>query len=61
MYRSLREWSRAIKDYDQVLSLRSKDAQALYNRGMAKRGIGDQRSAQDDIAAAVAIDPNIGM
>jgi tetratricopeptide (TPR) repeat protein len=61
MYLRCKDWDRALNDYDQALSLRPKDAQALYERGMAKRGMGDELGAQADIAAAVALNPDVGL
>lgn len=49
----------AIADYDRALQVDPKDAKALYRRGMAKSNKGDRTGAAD-IAAAKALDPDIG-
>ena len=49
----------AIADYDRAVQMDPKDAKALYRRGMAKSNKGD-RTGATDIAAAKALDPDIG-
>jgi len=36
------------------------EASSLFNRGIAKRALGDSAGADADIARAKAINPNIG-
>lgn len=49
----------AIADYDRAIQIDPKDAKALYRRGMAKSSKGD-RTGATDVAAAKALDPDIG-
>jgi tetratricopeptide (TPR) repeat protein len=48
----------AITDCDKALAANSKGLEALSNRGVAKRGLGQYESALADLDAAVAIDAN---
>ena len=59
-YGSRRQWDQAVQDYDQAVRLEPKFAAALYGRGVAKEQTGDRAGADADIAAARAIDPDIG-
>ncbi|MGH6834339.1 MAG: caspase family protein [Methylocella sp.] len=52
------EPSSAIVDYDAALHIK-KQASSLYGRGIAKKQTGDTAGADNDIAAAKAIDPAI--
>ncbi|WP_245427726.1 tetratricopeptide repeat protein [Bradyrhizobium sp. MOS003] len=49
----------AIADYDRAVQIDPKDAKALYLRGTAKSSKGDRTGAAD-IAAAKALDPDVG-
>ena len=53
------DWDRAIADYDEALKLNSKTAWSLYGRGVAKRHKGLAAEGDADIAAAVAIAPDL--
>ena len=53
-------YDNAIHDFDQVISLDPKNAEAFYNRRMAKKKKGDEIGAAADIATAESINPNIG-
>jgi Flp pilus assembly protein TadD len=50
----------AIADYDSALKLHPKTASSLYGRGVAKLKKGDSSGGNSDIAAAKAIQVNIG-
>jgi hypothetical protein len=50
----------AIADYDSALKLQPQTASSLYGRGVAKRKKGDSSGGNADIAAARAIQANIG-
>lgn len=52
-------WDKAIADNTQSLYYRSDDPTALYCRGLAKRAKGDVPGANEDIAAATAIEPDM--
>jgi len=52
------QYDRAIADYDQALKLTPKTPWSLYGRGLAERHKNDA-SAQSDLDAAIAIDPNL--
>ena len=51
--RSLPPW----QDYDQAIKLNPSHANAFYNRGVAKAGMGDKKGAEADLAAARRINP----
>jgi len=52
------QYERAIEDYDEALKLAPKKPWSLYGRGLAKHHKNDA-SAQSDINAAIAIDPEL--
>jgi tetratricopeptide (TPR) repeat protein/predicted aspartyl protease len=52
------QYDRAIADYDQALQLEPRNAWSLYGRGLARRHKKDP-AAQDDLNAAVAINPKL--
>jgi tetratricopeptide (TPR) repeat protein len=56
----MRQFDNAIRDYDQAIKLRPDYAEALYNRGFAKKANGDMSGGDTDIAAARKINPDIG-
>ncbi len=42
----------AVKDFDEAIKLKSKDAEAYYNRGLAKNILGDKQGALKDLNKA---------
>jgi tetratricopeptide (TPR) repeat protein len=55
------DYNRAIEDFNEAIRLNFDDkALVLYWRGYAKRQVGDQIEGQADIAAARAINQNVG-
>lgn len=50
----------AIDDYDDALRIDPQIATSLYGRGLAKRRLGDAAGAAKDIAAAKAVDADVG-
>jgi tetratricopeptide (TPR) repeat protein len=58
VYLKLGEYDRAIAEYDEVLKIAPTYAGSLFGRGLAKLKKG--LSGDSDIAAAKAINPNIG-
>ena len=54
-YAHLGRYQRAIHDYDESIRLKPDDARAFYNRGKAKRRIGDMAGGNADIARAVKL------
>jgi Tfp pilus assembly protein PilF len=59
-YKNKRGLDRAIADFDQAIRLDPKSAMAYRNRGLMKHAKGDTAGADEDIATAQKIDPNIG-
>jgi tetratricopeptide (TPR) repeat protein len=59
-YYAKQAYDRAIADYDQAFKLDPTYAVALYDRGLAKQKKGDPAGGASDIAAARAINPNVG-
>jgi len=57
VYLRLRNFDKAIPDYDAVLRVQPKNAWALYGRGLAKLGKGMVAEGQADIAASKAVNP----
>ncbi|MDB5693247.1 MAG: hypothetical protein JWO81_2310 [Alphaproteobacteria bacterium] len=53
------QWDKAIGDYDEVLKVAPKTAWSLYGRGIARRHKGLVAQGDADIAAAVAIAPEL--
>jgi tetratricopeptide (TPR) repeat protein len=53
-------YDNAIHDFNQVIGLDPKNAEAFYNRGIAKIKKGDDAGAAADMATAKSINPNIG-
>jgi tetratricopeptide (TPR) repeat protein len=51
---------RAIEDYDEAIKLNPNYAPAIYNRGIARRALGDVSGGDADITRAKQIAPNIG-
>lgn len=53
------EYAKAIADYDAVLKINPKAAWSLYGRGLAEKKIGKTTAGEADIAAAMAVNPQI--
>ena len=49
------EWALAIDDYTHTLGLNPKHANAMFNRGLAKKHLGDNAGGDADMAAAKAM------
>jgi tetratricopeptide (TPR) repeat protein len=49
------EFAKAIADYDHALSLRPDFRTAMFNRGLAKKHLGDNAGGDADIAASKAM------
>jgi tetratricopeptide (TPR) repeat protein len=60
VYYDTAEYERAVSYYNEAIRLNPRSADSLYWRGKSKEKIGDTQSANADIAAARAIDPNVG-
>ena len=58
-YFQMGEFRRAIQDYDQTVALNPKSAGYRYMRGLAKLRSNDASGGNADIAAAVAIEPQV--
>jgi tetratricopeptide (TPR) repeat protein len=54
-----RAWDKVIADDTRMLGYREDQPMALYGRGLAKRARGDSKGGAADIAAAIAIEPDI--
>jgi hypothetical protein len=55
----MRNFDKAIPDYDAVLRLQPRNPWALYGRGLAKLGKGLAAEGRADIAASAAVNPRI--
>jgi tetratricopeptide (TPR) repeat protein len=55
----MKQWDKAIADYDRALYGREDLTLSLYGRGVAKRARGDVAAGNADIAAAVRGEPDI--
>ena len=60
IYLKTAKWNAAIQDYNLALEQEPRLASSLYGRAIAKRKTGDTAGANTDMAAATAIEPNIG-
>ena len=58
LYAQLGNYSVAIHDFSQIISLNPDQADAYYNRGLAYRLSGDERQADIDFKKAIALDPS---
>ena len=47
----------SIKDYNEAIRIDPKYAQAYYNRGLAKKALGDVSGAMGDFGQLHALDP----
>jgi Flp pilus assembly protein TadD len=56
----MRQFDRAIQDYDQAVRINPNDAMNFYGRGMMKIWKGDKAAGDADIAHAQQLDPNVG-
>jgi Flp pilus assembly protein TadD len=56
----MKDYARAVADFDQAFRLDPSDPDALYWRGMAKRQNGDKAGGAADIATARRMNPNAG-
>ena len=57
-YLALKQYRRAIADYDRAIKLEPNEAIPLNNRGDAYYQIGEGDRAMDDFNAAIKLDPN---
>lgn len=55
---NMKEYEKAITDYDEGLKLDSKYALAYYNRGTVKRILDDSEGAIEDYEKAINLEPN---
>jgi tetratricopeptide (TPR) repeat protein len=55
----MKQWDKAIADYNQSLYYRSDLTLSVYGRGLAKRAKGDVAGGNADIAAATRDEPDI--
>ncbi len=56
-----KDYRTVVSDLDQVLSMNPRAANALLNRGVAKRHLQDHEGAIQDLTRAIEIDPTIQM
>jgi tetratricopeptide (TPR) repeat protein len=55
----MKQWDKAIADYNKALDSRDDLTLSLYGRGLAKRAKGDRAGAAADMAAAIRDEPDI--
>ena len=55
----MKEWTKAIADYNSALATRPDFTLSLYGRGIAKHALGDTAGGDADIAAAQGGEPDI--
>ena len=55
----LREYDRAIADYEQAMSFSSSFAQAYWRRAQKRKAAGDDAAAAEDRQRAIALDPSL--
>lgn len=53
------QYREAVAAYDKFIKAESNEPVALYMRGLAKRRLGDNAGAEQDIAASRALDPKV--
>ena len=56
-YTAKQQYSLAIKDFDESVRINPNNAEAVHNRGIAKRKSGDTLGADADLAPAKILDP----
>ncbi len=56
-YANLKEYQKAINDYDQAIALNPKNAEVFGNRGFAYANLGEHQKAINDYDQAIAINP----
>ena len=59
-YSAKKDYNHAIADYNDAIRLDPKHADGYYGRSLVNRSKGDMAAADADLAAARAINPNIG-
>ncbi len=59
VYFRMRQYDKAIADYEAALRSAPRSAASLYVRGLAKKRRGDTAGGDADIATANALDPTI--
>ena len=57
VFMKLGRFEEAMADYNAALAISPNFAHALYGRGLAKRGAGDQHGGEEDIATARTLQP----
>src|SRR5262249_40158177 len=58
-YLGRKDYSHAVDDYDQAIKFGRRYPAALYNRGLAKKGLGDTAGGDADIVQAKSLDPSV--
>ena len=59
VYFKMRQWDKAIADYDRALRARPDLTLSLYGRGVARHAKGDRAGGDADIASATQGEPDI--
>ena len=59
VYVAIKNYEKAIEDFDMTIGLDPDDAIALFERGLAKQEIGEHEQAEEDFAAAKKLDPEV--
>ena len=60
-YHDLRQYQRAIQDYDEAIRLNPQDAEAYNNRGFAYFSLGQHQRAIQDLDEAIRLNPQYAM
>jgi tetratricopeptide (TPR) repeat protein len=55
----MKQWAKAVADYNKALSNKPDLTLSLYGRGVARRALGDTAGGNADIAAATSAEPDI--
>ena len=58
IYKKLKNYSKAIEDYDKVIKLNSNDAGYYNGRGSAKYSLGEYKESVEDYNKAIKLNPN---
>lgn len=61
VYFEMREYAKALIDFDAALAAKPRFAMALFERGVTRLRTGDPRGGDADMALARSIDPKIGI